>query len=378
MRRYLAALLVLAACDGPTGSGGPPVVPDVTASVERLGNPFAVQPGYGRNVWDMQVFGGRVYVGHGDSGDNLGPIPVWSIDAATGAPAEELLTAEEQVDAFRVLGGALYVPGHDPRDDWTLGNFYRLDGAGWTKVRTIPHGLHTFDLAERGGRLFAALGTEGTPGQPSLVASSDGGGTWEPVTDVSTRFYDFLPLDGTLYAIPLLRRDADPEKGVPHRFDGVRFVPTAATGDALLPGLPSGAAGRMVRAVSFGGALLYVSAAGSFDWKPAALALTRDMGSAQAVPLPDAAAVPYDLLVRGGTLYVLAAAPSPAGGSTIHVYAADPGIRFSELFRFRAETFARSFEEAGGDFFFGLGSHLAAPSSATGDLLRVRRASYAR
>ena len=375
MRRYLAALLVLAACSDPN-TPEPPVVRDVTASVERLGNPFAVPPGYGRNVWDMQAFAGRVHVGHGDSGDNVGPIPIWSIGVATGALAEEFATSEEQVDAFRVLGGALYVPGHDPRDDWTLGNFYRFDGAGWTKSRTIPHGLHTFDLAEGGGRLFAALGTEGTPGQPSLVASDDGGRSWEPVTDAAFRFHALVELDGVLYATPLFRHDPDPATGVPHRFDGVRFVPTATTGDALLPGLPAGAAGRMVRAVPFAGALLYVSAAGSFDWKPAALALTRDMASAQAVPLPDPAAVPYDLLVRGGTLYVLAAAPAPAGGSTIRVYAADQAIRFRELFRFRAETFARSFEEVGGDFFFGLGSHLAAPSSATGDLLRVRRASY--
>src|SRR5215207_664985 len=97
MRRVHAVLLMLAACTEPNAPQ-PPASRDVTASVERLGNPFAVPAGYARNVWDMQAFAGRVYVGHGDSRDNAGPIPIWSLDPATGAALEEFLTSEEQVD----------------------------------------------------------------------------------------------------------------------------------------------------------------------------------------------------------------------------------------------------------------------------------------
>jgi hypothetical protein len=59
------------------------------------------------------------------------------------------------------------------------------------------------------------------------------------------------------------------------------------------------------------------------------------------------------------------------------VYATGDLERWRELFRFTAPTFARSFEESGGDFFFGLGSTFRAPSPATGAILRVRHASYA-
>ena len=376
--RLLAVLAgaALSGCGEATHSDPRPA-PDVTAAVESLGNPFTVPSAYARNVWDMQLFGGRIQLGHGDSIDNWGPAAIWSLDPETGALSADFDTSDEQVDVFRVLGGALYVPGHDPRDDWALGNFYRLDGAGWAKHRSIPHGLHAFDLALHGGRLFAALGTEEVDGQAALLASPDGGGSWEPVTEKVSRFYTLFELRGALYAVPLLWPSADPARGVLHRFDGARFVETELTGGTLLPRVPAGRPGRMLRPTPFAGALVYVAATETFDWRPAALAVTRTLADAAPVALPDTAARPYDLQVRVGTLYVLAAAPSPAGGHTVHVYATEDAARFRELFRFHAATFARSFEEHGGDFFFGLGSSYGAPSPATGHLLRVRRAAYA-
>jgi hypothetical protein len=377
-RRLIAALAgaALFGCGEPTRPDERPA-PDVTGAVEHLGNPFTVALPYARNVWDMQLFGGRIHLGHGDSIENWGPVTLWSLDPVSGGLSADFTTTDEQVDAFRVLGGALYVPGHDPRDDWSLGNFYRLDGAGWAKHRSIPHGLHAFDLALHGGRLFAALGTEEIEGQPALLVSSDGGGSWAPVTANVNRFYNFFELRGVLYAVPVLRNSPDPARGVLHRFDGTRFVETGITGAMLIPDVPADRLGRMLRPTPFAGALLYIPARETFDWRPVALMVTRTLEDAARVALPDPAARPYDLLVRGGTLYVLAAAPAPGGGHTVYVYATEDAVRYRELFHFRAETFARSFEERAGDFFFGLGSGYDAPSPATGDLLRVRRAAYA-
>jgi hypothetical protein len=378
-----SAVLALAAlfasfggCENTAGPEGPP--PDVTAAVERLGNPFTVASPYARNVWDMQLFRGRIYLGHGDSIDNWGPIPIWSLDPAGGRLAAEFTADEEQVDVFRVLGGSLYVPGHDPRDDWTFGNLYRLDGAGWVKLRTIPHGLHAFDVALHDGKLVAALGTAGTPDEPTLLASEDGGLTWTPAAGVSERIYGLFELMGMLYAEPLLRAEPDdPSQGFLLKLEGGSFTFTRAEGSRLLPGLPRGAYGRMVRPTAFAGALVYVVAANTFDWIPAALAVTTSLTDARRVALPDPAAVPFDLLVRGGTLHVLAAARAAEGGYTVSVYSTGDLESWRELFHFHAAAFARSFEEQGGDFYFGLGSTYNAPSPATGDLLRVRRASYA-
>jgi hypothetical protein len=377
-----AAALLLAcsasACTEPLRSGDRArEAPPVEVVPERLGNVFAQASAYARNVWDMQLFGGLIWLGHGDSIDNWGPIPIWSLDPGTGALTREFTADDEQVDEFRVLGGELYVPGHDGRGDWTMGEFYRLESGGWMEHRTIPHGLHVFDLALHGGRLFAALGTEDVRGQETVVASADRGESWTAVTDETDRVYDLFELSGVLYGAPKMNAGDSTGAWPLLRFDGARFVRTQIGGATLLAGIPGAGWGRMVRPTEFGGVLIYIAAGGTFDWIPVSLAVTRDLREVRRAALPDAAAVPYDLLVRGGTLYVLAAAPDGArGGYTMRVYRSADTLAWRELFHFHAATFARSFEESGGDFFFGLGCDYPAPHPASGDLLRVSRGSY--
>jgi hypothetical protein len=379
-RRLLGTALAvaLAACGEPAAPVPPPPPPDVTAAVVPLGNPFTVASRYARNVWDMQAFGGLIHLGHGDSIENWGPVPLWSIDPATGALASAFTTSDEQVDVFRVLNGELYAPGHDPREDLTLGNFYRVEAGRWVKHRTIPHGLHTFDLAWHDGLLFAALGADSVPGHETLEVSADRGRTWRAAGAVLDRMFGMFELGGVLYAAPSLHRGFAPGVRQPWRWNGTAFVPTGTGMEALLPGVPEGELGRMARQTEFAGALVYVVGLRGFDWYPAALAVTRDVRTAQRVALPDAAALPFDLLVRGGTLYLLTGTPAGNGGYTVRVYATTDLARWTELFHFSAPTFARSFEESGGDFFFGLGGQYGAASPATGDLLRVPRAAYVR
>jgi hypothetical protein len=272
-----------------------------------------------------------------------------------------------------VLDGELYAPGYDPRAGWSLGTFYRLEARGWVRHRTIPNAVHTFDLAWHAGRLFAATGSRGRKGEPTLLASSDRGEHWMPVADQVQRIYTLFELGGVLYAAPKLSTDGDPARAL-LRFDGTHFQSTGLTGATLLPGLPD-TAGRMVHPTPFRGGLVYVVAAGAINWKPAALAVTRTLQDARAVALPDPAAVPYDLLVRGDTLYVLAAAPADTG-YVVRVYASKELDRWRELFSFASPTFARSFEESDGDFFIGLGCTYQRPSPASGVILRVRRNRY--
>ncbi|HEU4455470.1 MAG TPA: hypothetical protein VFR81_20575 [Longimicrobium sp.] len=366
----LALLAALAGCRSPD----PP--PRVGAPAELVGTPFTETSRYARNVWDMQLFRGRIHLGHGDSGENRGPVALWSLDPVTGRLERGFETREEQVDVFRIVDGELYVPGHDPRGRRSHGGFYRLKGERWIPHRTIPHAVHAFDLASHGSRLFVAIGSGGRTGHPTLLASADRGRTWTPVTDEVQRMYSLFVLRDTLYAAPKLGTRGPPAGRALLRFDGARFVSTGLGGAVLLPGLAD-TAGRIIRPVEFRGVLVYVVAGGTFDWKPAVLAVAHNLDAPRTRPLPSAEAVPYDLLVRGDTLYVLAATPSPSGGYLISVYATDDLERWRELFRFDAPTFARSFEESGGDFFLGLGSTFRTPSPATGAVLRVRRASYA-
>ena len=363
-------IAAVAAC----GQGGEAAVSGISAPAEVVGTPFRHTSPYARNVWDMQRFGGRIYLSHGDEIGNRGPAEIWSLDPANGRLARDFVTDEEEVESFRVIDGELYAPGLDPRAGWSMGTFYRLERSGWVRHRTIPRAVHTFDLASRAGTLFAATGGRGRAGEPTLLASADRGRTWTPAADQWQRIYTLFEIGGELYAAPKLRTDGDSSRAV-LRYDGTRFRSTGVTGATLLPGLPD-TAGRMLRPVVYRNALVYVVAAGAINWKPAGLAVLRSLDDVRAVPFPDPGAAPYDLLVRGDTLFALASTPADSG-YVVRVYATADLEAWHELFRFRSPAFARSFEEADGDFYIGLGCTYQRPSPASGAILRVRRDTYA-
>jgi hypothetical protein len=87
-------------------------------------------------------------------------------------------------------------------------------------------------------------------------------------------------------------------------------------------------------------------------------------------------AKPWDVLVRNGKLYVLGVIANQTGNYTVTVSETADLAQWKELFRFQSDTFARSFEELNGDFYFGLGSEISPLPSSTGDILRVRKASW--
>jgi hypothetical protein len=181
---------------------------DVTDHLVRVGSPFAeLYPDgpkiYARNLWDLRAHGGKLYLGAGNSSNygpavNSGPVPIVEYDPATGQFAAPFKVDDEQVDVlYADSEGRLVTPGHDPKESWALGNFYRLEVDGWRKIRTIPGGIHTYCLAWHQGKLFAGLGTQ----QGAQVAvSEDQGQTWTSLKVPQGRVYSFLQCGEQLWA----------------------------------------------------------------------------------------------------------------------------------------------------------------------------------
>jgi hypothetical protein len=351
------------------GCARPPAAVRVGAPARVVGQPFTEASAFARNVWDMQRFAGRIFIGHGDLADNWGPVALWALDPGRRPLRSAYLTDLEQIGRLRGLDdGALYLPAVDPRGRGSGGGFDRLAGSRWVRRRTIAGALHTFDVVRHGGALFAALGGDGST--PTLVRSADGGQSWTPVSDETGRIFSLLQLAGELYAAPRFRGGA----ATPLlRWDGARFTPTALGTGELLPGLPD-TSGSIPRAEAFHDELVYVGAAGAVDWRPYALLRVHPPAPAARITLPAAEAVPWDLLTRGDTLLVLASVPAGDGGTLVLVYASQDLARWREVVRFTAPTFARSFEDAGGDLYFGLGCGYRRPSAACGTIVMVGRA----
>jgi hypothetical protein len=145
----------------------------------------------------------------------------------------------------------------------------------------------------------------------------------------------------------------------------------------LFPGGQASGLALIVRPVNFRGRLVYIGAEPTNDhqWTPFGLFTTSSIDRAELVK-PDHE-LPYDILVYDGRCYVLTVlnpwTAADMGGYLMKVWASDDLTSWRELLVFYAQTFARSFEILGGDFYFGLGCQSTQGPPETGSILRIRR-----
>ncbi len=363
---------------------------DATASVENLGIPAApyYMPKtddfniYPRNVWSLTPFDGRLYIGNGNSSNaapsaNAGPAPVLSYNPATNAVTEEYMTADEQVDVFRVINGELVIPGHDPLGSWAYGNFYRLRNGVWTQNRTIPGGVHNFDMVSFGGALWAGIGS--TNGG-AIDQSLDDGATWteyDTVYQNSNRVYSLIPFQGNLYA----SSDAiDSTAGsLLNVWTGSEFIRLTTSADPPARAYHPESNAKVLRNLVFANKLVYIMAYQYNDEQsqPFALYTAATISTPMLVPLA-AGEIPYDITASGDQLFVLTGTPIKTGGYTVQVRATADTISWPAVFHFTATTLPRSFALLNGDFYIGLGadpatvSNTAVLSPDTGTLLRIQ------
>jgi hypothetical protein len=410
-RSLLLWIAIIAFLSVGLGCEGPKIIPARPSPsggrVERVGNPLAGRWSrgpkvYARNIWDLQVFDGRLYIGCGNSSNtgpvpNAGPVPVWSFDPQTRRFVCETVLREEQIDKFCVIDRKLYIPGHDPAwpDSWEWGNFYRLEEKGWKKYRNIPGGLHAYDICRFNNKLFAALGTE----EGGKVAiSTDNGETWKNANAGDCRIYALFQLNGEWYAAgeffsdTLKERIKNPNPSTLPRWrdglfrydreDAFEWLEDMGFSD-VFPGVEKVDYGKVTRAVNYLGNLIYIGAGERNDHQssPFGLFAMESLDNVQYLALPSQS-TPWDLLARGGVLYVLLSSglENQNPGTAIYVLGTRDLRNWTEVVRFRAETFARSFELLNGDLYFGLGDTVEdledestwSFSPATGDILRVQ------
>lgn len=349
---------------------------DATSKLEKIGNPFLGKTLSARHVWDAQRFGNRVYFGHGDYDNNAGPIPIVFYEPAASAFQAEYVADDEEVQKFRVLGGTLTVPGFDPREDWSFGNFYRKDPSGWAKYRTVPNGIHMMDLYRFGGQLFTAASLNAAT--TKNLVSNDDGQTWQNVSYANMTtfgntdtFQHFFELGGNLYASTL---------GFSHiliRYQGnAVFTDMGSTlGNGMFPGI-STLGVWMERTVNFNNQVVYLAvmndpqSGGHAWWSPQGVFKAATIGQGQKINLPGNP-VPWDVIEEGGNIYILASTGS-ASSYTHYVYASSDLSAWTEVLRFNSNSNIQSFEKLGGDFYFGLGGKYGSATANTGDILRVK------
>jgi len=346
-----------------------PSSPDLSAKIEVLGNPYASRykdgtPAvYARNIWDLQVYNGKIYIGGGNSSNegpaqNAGPVPIYTYLPETGKFETNFTVNDEQIDVFYVFSDGLYTPGHDPKESWELGNFYRMDKEGkWTKYRTIPQGIHTYAMAEFNKLLFAGLGAKGPN---SVCISKDAGATWKGAKAPGGRIHSFLTFQDQLYAVGMLSPKWGSISQYDPKNDEFRVRKDIAVNE-LFPKtkFQEQKPLKIIRPIQMGNKVLYIGAYCHNDHQSIPFGAYVATGGSksfrvQEIKIPDSAC-PWDIIVQDGSAYLLLQDESKDKDCIIRVWTSKNLQNWSELFHFKYNTFARSFELLDGDFYFGMG-----------------------
>ena len=377
IKRFFVA--VLAACGLAVSAALAAAAPDITDRLQNLGIPLIdrypdgkiTQSTYARNVWDMKYHDGKVFIGSGNSANtgpspNAGPAEVWEIDPATGAAQLSYKIGGEQADLFRVFSdGCLYVPDHDPPGTSSYNCYYKRDTSGnWSNGGWLTDEkdaeVHVYDMAEFDGKMFAC--------GYYLWCSDDGGANWcQKKYPLGGRKYAFLP-----YGDQLMTSTG---YGDWNSSDAFRYwnkaqqiwaVPDPISAAMAFPdqsNLPGNDL-KLVRPAQFGNKCLYIGAYELNDHQNdpfGAYVSTFDGTTFSATAIPAATGqVPWDILVKDGTAYLLVQDKTLLANTdrryVNRVFASTDAASWTELFSFRATTFAMSFEKVGDTFYFGMGT----------------------
>lgn len=327
-------------------------------------------------AWDVKVWNGKVYRGAGDYGENSGVTKILAYNIGQKTWEVAGVANDEAIHRFVEINGTLYSPGIDPTGNWSSGNYYVLDENGKFQLhRTLPNGVHCFDMIEFDGKVFAGLGTEKKSKTIAFapVGSEDfqfvplyKDGKVFPTSSYSwTRTYDFVEYNGSLYALVSLQMGIG-SRYVVFRYEDGKMVYQAEAG-SLISGISTGR-NYWEGDFQFNGAC-YLTANHLY-----AITDFSNPDTWKKIEMPNQEQV-CDAFLRDGVIYVLANKQTTKNGVRNHhavVYKSTTGQEgsFEEILSFDYPVMPCAFDWDGQYFYIGMGSYGSAEKG--GMLLRVK------
>lgn len=366
---------------------------NLSASIVYLGNPYSIiypngEAIYSRNIWDMQLFDEKIFLGAGNSSNqgssqNSGPLPVMAYDIKRGQFVQEEMIRDEQIDLYKIIDGTLYIPGHDATGSWEWGNFYQRNNEGrWVMYRNVPKALHLYDLVSKENKLFAAIGLyEGA----AVGITEDMGKHWKIFPLGRSRVYSFLPVDDTLFALKKFKRTDETYFSVAQYLHDGTF--SARFDISIYKMFPQTVLkqvyAKAVHILPLKEKTLYIGAYKYNDHQslPFGLyvaSLDHNKFQSKRVKL-DPNFIPRDILLHDDKVNLLVE-DKQKNGTIIRVLesSVENLLEWKELFYFKYPTFARSFERVDNTFYFGMGCdidpqhwNVGQMPTQTGDIIKI-------
>ncbi len=345
---------------------------DITQRLEMVGSPFTTSQHkksdpYARNVWVMFPFQQQLYLGHGDSNHNQGPIPLWYFDPASETFQFDFVAPEEQIQTFQAIDQTLYTPGIDARENWKFGSIYRLGATNWQQLRTLPGGVHVWAIQGFARQLWAVIRRPDNRGY--LLTSKDGGRTWQDVRSLRRESAHMVLFQSSLYIfsrgrpwqvdqtlVPKQRQDLDLKQLFPEHTQATQITQTA-THQSQLAYISNRS--RYISHTVQGTKILNRA---DPHLQPPGLFVAQSLDplntKVQRIALR-AHEVPWDLFSTPQGLYVLTSERRNQTGQQsflIRVRQASHRHQWCAILAFESDTFARSFAQFQGKWYFGLGT----------------------
>jgi len=381
--------------------------------------------GKAKNIWDLQIYKGKLYLGYGSTTRNTGPTALWAYDLATETLATNCIIASEAIERFRVWNDTLFIPNSDPTSG-DLPKFVYLAEEEVCQSISINYGMaHVRDLYFFNGQYYL-VGNTRCPGskEPNcagLISLTNFSGnidnTWLQSELVMADnfsnsrwnwFFGLLEVDGQLvlpnamftkaYNPNLAIKDnlfyqiepnneltwsafQPPNKRLLH----THFFPVDTTQTEVTDTAGLFTSLRIFEHASFNNKTLYALRTYSMfnayyqaQYNNSAGLVLKDSlrGAAKMVNFPATNAIGEDLKIINNELYVLANEKITTNSFKIYVYKTTAptaeAASWTEVLQLDSKNMARSFEYANGFFYFGLGFNEGEEVQKAGQLIRVK------
>lgn len=330
-----------------------------------------------RSPWDIEVYDNKVFVGGGDYDKNTGPIPAYYYDIEESCWINSGILPDEQIDRIKVIHDALFIPGCDPKESWEYGNLYTYQDNQWITMRSIPGGIHQFDIIEYHDMIFVGLGVN--PGEYPIAVSTDNGITFRQmmmykdgkllntsipnspdVTSLIIRVYDFFLFNETLYAYCCTNSNISTHVEI-YKFENGAFH--------YYCNLPENIKTKRTSYKTFNNNLEYN---GKLFFTTGNLYVTDDLNKAERMDFPGDSAI-TDLRIINDKLYALVVLKNEDGSFRNSIWKYSKANQtFIELLYYSFPCPALSFTYDNSIFYFGMGhGKLDGSCSSCGSILSV-------
>jgi len=330
-----------------------------------------------RSVCDMHTYNGRVYIGSGWIGAQVGSTYLWSFDK------NEIFTKhfsvnDEQVpspsSSFHEYDGKLFFTGGDP--EGTTGMLFIKDGEKWLrKDACIPNVHKCGDVALYKENLYvikSPYGYSETGGD--LVKSSDMGQTWSYamkhiLSEHSLSFRMMAPFDDFLLIMGRTNVNAGYSKSCVFKYHDDGNMETLSI--PLCPSWEGHFNPR--RLVRFKDGVLYTPDRDTMNISPRPLFFLNDFENGARLIEKFKTESVFDVIVRNETCYVLTASQESDNEFKGQIYSSSDLENWTEVTAFLVEALPYSLELLEGQFYVGLGNrwHVKFADAESGSIYRI-------